>query len=250
MSEQAVKQRKVITLIAAEPNSDRAAFRDRFLHQHAQHVLWHCPRIRRYVVDLVDVEAKVVFRGKTTPPHRELHPPPFDAIEEMWFESFDDFKDPARLYDTPAGRELIQDELAAMGARGYHYLISPVVQWDRNPPAVIGQRSPGVKSMFISRRYANLDIKAAEKAWREHRIAAVKYHNYATRYVQNGVIAALTPDAPVWHGCAELFYPTLEDLEERFVGGTEEGEIEIAKDAARFVEDSYPLFTSEYVMRE
>ncbi len=250
MSEQAVKQRKVMSLIAADPNSDRAAFRDRFLHQHAQHVLWHCPRIRRYVVDLVDVDAKVVFRGKTTPPHRELHPPPFDVITEMWFDSFDDFKDPNRLYDTPAGRELIQDELAAMGARSYHYLISPVVQWDRNPPAVIGQRSPGVKSMFISRRYENLDIKAAEKAWREHRIAAVKYHNYATRYVQNGVIAALTPDAPVWHGCAELFYPTLEDLEQRFVGGTEEGEVEIAKDAARFVEDSYPLFTSEYVLRE
>jgi hypothetical protein len=250
MSEQAVKQRKVMSLIAADPNSDRAAFRDRFLHQHAQHVLWHCPRIRRYVVDLVDVDAKVVFRGKTTPPHRELHPPPFDVIAEMWLDSFDDFKDPNRLYDTPAGRELIQDELAAMGARSYHYLISPVVQWDRNPPAVIGQRSPGVKSMFISRRYENLDIKAAEKAWREHRIAAVKYHNYATRYVQNGVIAALTPDAPVWHGCAELFYPTLEDLEQRFVGGTEEGEVEIAKDAARFVEDSYPLFTSEYVLRE
>jgi len=46
-----------------------------------------------------------------------------------------------------------------------------------------------------------------------------------------------------------LFYPTLEDLEQRFVGGTVEGEVEIAKDAARFVADSYPLFTSEYVLR-
>lgn len=250
MSEQAVKQRKVMSLFAAAPNSDRAAFRDRFLNAHAKHVLWHCPRIRRYVVDLVDVKAKVVFRGKTTPPHREIDPPPFDVIEEMWFDNFDDFKDPSRLYDTPAGRELIEYELAQMGARRYDYLVSPAVQWDRNPPAVIGQRSPGVKAMFISRRHSNLDVKAAEKAWREHRIAAEKYHCYATRYVQNGVIAALTPDAPVWHGCAELYYPTLEDLEQRFVGGTEEGEIEIAKDAARFVEDSYPLFTSEYVLRQ
>ena len=250
MSEPGVKSKKIMSLIAAGPNSDRAAFRDRFLHRHAQHVLWHCPHVTRYVVNLVDVKAKVVFRGKTTPPHREIDPPPFEVVTEMWFDSFDDFKDPARLYDTPAGRELIQDELAEMGARRYDYLVSPVVQWDRNPPAVIGQRSPGVKALFISRRHENLDIKAAEKAWREHRVAADKYHSYATRYVQNGVIAALTPDAPVWHGCAELYYPTLEDLEQRFVGGTEEGEVEIAKDAARFVADSYPLFASEYVMRE
>ena len=250
MSEPGVKLRKIMSLIAAGPGSDRAAFRDRFLHHHAQHVLWHCPQVTRYVVNLVDVKAKVVFRGKTTPPHREIDPPPFEVVTEMWFDSFDDFKDPARLYDTPAGRELIQDELAEMGARRYDYLVSPVVQWDRNPPAVIGQRSPGVKALFISRRHENLDIKAAEKAWREHRVAADKYHSYATRYVQNGVIAALTPDAPVWHGCAELYYPTLEDLEQRFVGGTEEGEVEIAKDAARFVADSYPLFASEYVMRE
>jgi hypothetical protein len=249
MSEAAVKSRKVMSLIACEAGGDRAGFRDRFLHHHAPLVLLHCPRIRRYVVDLVDVKARVVFRGRTTPPHREVDPPPFDVIVEMWFDSFDDFKDPARLYATPAGEELIRDDLAAMGARCYHYLVSPVVQWDRVAPVALGERTPGVKSMFISRRHENLDIKAAEKAWREHRVAAEKYHNYATRYVQNGVIAAVTPDAPVWHGCAELFYPTLEDLEQRFVGGTVEGEVEIAKDAARFVADSYPLFTSEYVLR-
>jgi hypothetical protein len=249
MSEPTVKPRKVMSLIACEPGRDRAAFRDRFLQHHAEDVLRHCPRIRRFVANLVDVKAKVVFRGNARPPHRELDPPPFEVLTEMWFDSFDDFKDPVRLYDTPAGRELIQDELAEMGAKCYHYLVSPVVQWDRVAPAPLGQRTPGVKGMFISRRIENMDIKAAEKAWREHRIAAVKYHCYATRYVQNGVIAALTPDAPVWHGCAELFYPTLEDLEQRFVGGTIEGVVEIAKDAARFVADSYPLFTSEYVLR-
>ena len=134
MSEPGVKSKKIMSLIAAGPNSDRAAFRDRFLHRHAQHVLWHCPHVTRYIVNLVDVKAKVVFRGKTTPPHREIDPPPFEVVTEMWFDSFDDFKDPARLYDTPAGRELIQDELAEMGARRYDYLVSPVVQWDRNRP--------------------------------------------------------------------------------------------------------------------
>jgi hypothetical protein len=248
MSEHPAKQRKVMTLVACESGRDRAAFRDRFLNRYAQFVLQHCPRIRRYVVDLVDVNAKLVFR-KRRPAHREVDPPPFDVVTEMWLDSFEDFKDQARLVDTPAGRELLRDELAAMGAKCYDYLISPVVQWDRVPAAPLSQRTPGVKSMFISRRLENLDIKAAEKAWREHRIAAVKHHSYATRYVQNGVIAALTNDAPVWHGCAELYYPTLEDLEQRFVGGTVEGEEEIAKDANRFVADSYPLFCSEYVLR-
>jgi hypothetical protein len=248
MSEQAVKSRKVMSLFACESGRDRAAFREHFLHHHAQLVLLHCPRIQRYAVDLTDVKAQLVFIGQR-PAHREVDPPPFEAIEEMWFDTFDDFKDPARLYASPAAEELIRDDLKEMGARRYDYLISPVVQWDRVPPTTPGERTPGVKSMFISRRYENLDVKAAEKAWREHRVAAVKHHRFATRYVQNGVIAALTPDAPVWHGCAELFYPTLEDLEQRFVGGTVEGEEEIAKDAARFVADSYPLYTSEYVLK-
>jgi hypothetical protein len=248
MSEQPAKQRKVMTLVACGPERDRAAFRNRFLNRYAQFVLQHCPRIRRYVVDLVDVKANLVFR-KGRPAHRNVDPPPFDVITEMWFDSFDDFKDANRLVDTPAGRELLRDELAALGAKCYDYLISPVTQWDRVAPGPLGQRTPGVKSMFISRRLENLDVRAAEKAWREHRVAAEKHHRYATRYVQNGVIAALTPDAPVWHGCAELFFPTLEDLEQRFVGGTVVGEEEIAQDANRFVADSYPLFCSEYVLR-
>ena len=249
MSEQAVKQRKVMQFIACAAGRDRAQFREHYLRQHAPLMLTHCPRLRRYVVDLVDVKASIKHRAGRAPLNREVDPPPFEVVTEMWFDSFDDFKDPARRYDTAAGGQLIGDDLRAMGAQVFDYLISETVQWNRTPRPAAGQRTPGVKLLALTRRNENLPNKEVEAMWRRHTIAASKYHAFASSYVQDGVITALTAGAPVVHGLAELFFPTVEDLEERFYGGTIEGEEAIYADAQPFVADAIGLPTSEYVLR-
>jgi hypothetical protein len=249
MSEPAAKQRKVMQFIACEPGRDRAAFREHYLRAHAPLVMLHCPRLRRYVVNLVDVKASIRHRSGMAPLNRELAPPPFEVATEMWFDSFDDFKDQARRYSSPASRELLNDDLQAMGARVYDYLIAETTQWNRTPRPAVGERTPGVKMLGFSRRRENLANKDVEAMWRKHSIAAAKYHAAATSYLQDGVIAALTPDAPVVHGIAELFFPTVEDLEERFYGGTVEGEKAIEADAGPFLADAIGLYTSEYVLK-
>jgi EthD domain len=249
MSEPAAKQRKVMQFIACEPGRDRAAFREHYLRAHAPLVMLHCPRLRRYVVDLVDVKASIRHRSGMAPLNRELDPPPFEVATEMWFDSFDDFKDQARRYSSPASRELLNDDLQAMGARVNDYLIAETTQWNRTPRPAVGERTPGVKMLGFSRRRENLANKDVEAMWRNHSIAAAKYHAAATSYLQDGVIAALTPGAPVVHGIAELFFPTVEDLEERFYGGTVEGEKAIEADAGPFLADSIGLYTSEYVLK-
>jgi len=249
MSEQAVKRRKVMQFIACEAGRDRAAFREHYLRHHAPLVLLHCPRLRRYVVNLVDVKASIRHRSGMAPLNRELDPPPFEVVTEMWLDSFDDFKDPARFYAAPASGELLRDDLREMGAKVFDYLIVETIQWDRTPKPAAGERTSGVKAIISTRRREEIPNKEVEALWRNHRIVAEKYHCYATTYIQDGVITALTPGAPVVHGCAELFFPTKEDLEERFYGGTIEGERAIAADAGPFVADAIGLYTSEYVLR-
>jgi hypothetical protein len=250
MSQSGPKKRKVMQFVACEAGRDRAAFRDHFLRHHAPMVLEQCPRLGRYVVNLIDVKASIRHRvaGKT-PLNRELDPPPFEVATEMWFDSFDDFKDPARLYANSKAAQLVLDGLSAMGAKVYDYLIAQTVQWDRTPRPAAGQRTPGIKAIIFTRRNESIANKEVEALWRNHRIVAEKYHCYATTYIQDGVIAPLTPGAPVVHGLAELYFPTREDLEERFYGGTTEGELAIAADAGPFVADAIGLYSTEYVLR-
>jgi hypothetical protein len=250
MSEQAPKKRKVMQFIASQPGADRAAFREHYLRRHAPLVLEHCPRLLRYVVNLVDVKASIRHRAGIRPMNRELDPPPFEVVTEMWFNSFDDFKDPQRRYAAPASAELIEDDLRNMGATVYDYLIAETIQWDRTPRPAVGERTAGVKAIIATRRNESMENKQVEALWRKHRIAAEKYHCYATSYLQDGVIAPLTAGAPVVHGLAELFFPTKEDLEERFYGATIEGEKAIAADAGPFVADAIGLYSSEYVLRQ
>jgi hypothetical protein len=248
MSEQSARRRKVMQFIACQSAADRAAFREHYLRHHAPLVMRHCPRLLRYVVNLVDVKASIKHRAGLTPLNREMDPPPFEVITELWWESFDDFKNPQRRYATPAAVELLENHLRGMGATVYDYLIAETIQWDRTPRPAPGERTAGVKAIIFTRRKADLPNKEVEALWRKHRIVAEKYHCYATSYIQDGVIAPLTPGAPVVHGLAELFFPSKEDLEERFYGGTIEGEKAIAADAGPFVADAIGLYSSEYVL--
>ncbi len=248
MSQQTGKRRKVMQFIACPAGRDRAAFREHYLRHHAPLVVQHCPRLLRYIVNLVDIKASIRHRSGMPPLNRELDPPPFEVVTEMWFDSFDDFKDPQRRYATPASAELLADDLGQMGATVYDYLIAETIQWDRTARPAPGERTASVKAIIFTRRKEEVPNKEVEALWRHHRIVAEKYHCFATTYIQDGVIAALTPDAPVVHGLAELFFPTKEDLEERFYGGTIEGEKAIAADAGPFVADAIGLYSSEYVL--
>ena len=250
MTEQSPKRRKVMQFIACHAGRDRAAFREHYLRRHAPLVLLSSPRLLRYVVNLVDVKASIRHRAATTPLNRELDPPPFEVVTEMWWNSFDDFKDPERRYATPAAAELLDDDLRDIGATVYDYLIAETIQWDRTPRPAVGARTAAVKAIIFTRRKDTMAAKEVEALWRRHRIVAEKYHCFATTYIQDGVIAPLSAGAPVVHGLAELFFPTKEDLEERFYGGTIEGEQAIAADAGPFVADAIGLYSGEYVLRE
>jgi EthD domain len=244
------RRKKIITMVACQSGMDRDRFRQRYLNEVGPLLVSHCPPLRRLAINLADVNARIRVRSSVKQPFREVNPPPFDVVTEMWFDSFDEFKDPSRLFDSAESARLFHTNIVDLGTGpAWSYLIVEVMQWDRTPLPRLGERSPGIKCLMPTRRPDGISAKDAEAVWRNHRIVASQYHRFATRYGQNGVVAALETDAPVIHGLADLYFPTKEDLEERFFGGNEEGEAAIAADAAPFVADSYPLYLSEYVLK-
>jgi uncharacterized protein (TIGR02118 family) len=222
--------RKLVGLISRPTALDRGAFFRRVLRQDAPAALVQLP-LGRLVIDLVDVE-----RPDDTAPL-------YDAVLEAWAEDAAQIDALARRYD-PGAAAADRDTTAT----GYFYAVSERVQLDHARTWAVGQRSPGVKVIYLTRRPAGLDAREAARLWREHAPLARRHHAGMSRYVQNGVIEALTPGAPVVHGIAELHFPTMEDLEQRMYDSPA-GRAVIAADAARLVAEAIPLYTSEYILR-
>jgi EthD domain len=218
---------KLIAVIARPEGVDRTAFHERLLAQ-ARRCLRESSDPKRFIVNLVDVEP---------PPEAANVAQRYDAVLECWFEAIEDF--------TPwAQRRLATPEAGTV----WVYHVSERVQLDSHPEGGADGRSPGIKTIYLVRRREGLDDREAKRRWQEHALLARRHHVGMSRYVQNDVVAALKPGAPVVHGIAELTFPTREDLEKRMYGSVE-GRQAIASDAAGPVAEATPLYTSEYILR-
>jgi hypothetical protein len=220
---------KLITMIGAREGIERATFHRQLLADRAPRLLEGCPALRRYIVNLVDVVPNV---GQPVDPR-------YDAVTEMWFDTPEEYAGCA---------EEIERSIRALAGVAYTYHVSERIQLDEQAPAAPGQRSPGVKAIYLTRRLEGLSEEEAKRRWKAHAPLAMKHHSGMAKYVQNGVYSAITPGAPVVHGIAELHFPTLADLEQRMYDSAG-GRQAIAADVAGLVAESTVLYTSEYVLR-
>lgn len=218
---------KYYLLLRRPAGEERATFQHRLRAEIASRWLEQAPWTRRLIVNLVDV---------APPPGATAGEPPYDVAIEGWYESPEDFQD--------AYLRLPLDE---QPARCAVYQVRERIQLDGEQGRPLGERSPGVKVIYLVRRNAALSDAEAKQRWKEHAPLAKQHHAGMSRYVQNAVLQPLSLDAPVVHGIAELHFPTREDLEQRMYG-SEEGRAAIAADTATLVAESTPLYTSEYVL--
>ncbi len=224
---------KLIAVLAAPASSEPAAFQRRLLDGLPRR-LAASPAPLRCVLNLVDVPAPAGKSSTATP---------YAAVIELWFETFE-FNDG---WDGFAGWRMGTDGFpSAAAAHVYH--VKEVVQLDDAEPRPLGRRAAGVKAIYLVRRHAALSDAEARQRWREHAPLARTHHAGMLRYVQNGVITALTPGAPLIHGIAELRFPTYDDFERRMFDSAA-GRAAIAADAGGLVAEAVPLFCGEYVLR-
>lgn len=122
---------------------------------------------------------------------------------------------------------------------GEAYLVDESVQWGQDVrPAVI-------RFAFL-RRAEGTTSEAFSRHWRDrHTPLAKRHHPCLVRYVQNVVLAPLTPGARAVDGVAELGVAHEQDFEERMYD-SDEGRQAIWEDVRRFldVEQGWRVITN------
>ena len=229
---------KLIFLIQRSTELSRPEFCRRFLEEHAPLVLQHCSGLRRYVVNLHEGREEGGAGGAA--PSMET----YDAATELWFDSLEAFTARERRYDTAAGAAIVQESAAALigAAAGYH--VAETVQRDYERSWSEGERSLGKKMLSPLRRKDGLSRDAFVEHWRgEHAALALKHVLGIGRYVNNVVLAPLTPNAPEFDGIVEVHY-----LEQRRFDSPE-GEAALAADVQQFLSPPPRNFVGEYVLR-
>jgi uncharacterized protein (TIGR02118 family) len=113
-------------------------------------------------------------------------------------------------------------------ATGYRVEERP--QWDHGPPA------EGVTRIsFVCRRPGLTRREFADHWTNVHAPLARRHHPALWRYVQNVVLAPVTPGAPEVDGIAELGFRSIEDMSARMYDSPEGAAI-IRADVHRFID--------------
>lgn len=220
---------KVFFFLQRAPQLSHEEFCRRYLDEHAPLVLKHCPRLLGYAVNLID----------------ERDAPDFaDLVSEMWFDSWDDFADEARLYGSPEGKAALERSAAAMVGSSVAYRVDERVQRDYERTWAYGEPSPGRKMLSPLRHADGLSHEQFVDHWRERHVPlALKHVLGMGRYVTNVVVEPLTPDAPEIDGIVEVHY-----VEKRRFDSPE-GEAIMMDDVRQFLSPPTRHRATEYVLK-
>jgi hypothetical protein len=229
---------KVISLISRGPGQNRAEFQDWLVREYAPAVLNGVPRLSHYVVNINNVSPNMGVAPL------DSAPVPYDAVTEAWIENGG--SSPAETYRTTLAPAVGQ---GLSGAACHSYLVTEIVQKDQQT-FPLGQRAPGVNLISAITWAKDKPGETGRQGWRKHGPLACRVHIGMTRYVQNDIEQALTPAAPGYTGVAVLYFPTLQDLEQRLYDTPQNAEV-IAADVKSFVdlEKIVTFYTTQYSLK-
>ncbi len=231
---------KFISLISRGPGQDRTDFQQWLVREHAPAVLKQVARLAHYIVNVNDVSPNMGIAPL------DSAPVPYDAVTETWIEGTEPSPPAAELYHATMGPVVAQ---SLRSATCHSYLVTEVAEKDQQT-FPLGQRAPGVNLVSAITWAAGKTNETGRQGWRKHGPLACRVHIGMTRYVQNYVEQALTPGAPAYNGVAMLYFPTLQDLEQRLYDTPQNAEV-IAADVKSFVnlEKIVTFYTGQYRLK-
>lgn len=173
-------------------------------------------------------------------------PQPIEAVASVWLPTA-----------TGSGGQAVLDELGRRAARLAAYLVTESVPLEA-PPVPAGDRTPGFANVAFLRRPEHLHQAEWLARWQgAHTQVAIDTQS-TFGYVQNVVVRALTPDAPVFDGIVEELFPAaaLTDFHVFFDTGGSDAELgrrmtAMTESVAHFSGADAPLDvvpTSRYVL--
>ncbi len=233
---------KFISLISRGPGQDRAEFQQWFVREHAPSVVKQVSHLGHYIANINEVSPNMGVAAL------DSAPVPYDVVTEMVIEAADPSQSARELYDTAVAPAITQS-LGSRSAACHSYLVNEVMQKDEQT-FPLGQRAPGVNLISAITWAPGKNDVTGRQGWRKHGPLACRVHIGMTRYVQNYVEQALTPGAPPYNGVAILYFPTLQDLEQRLYDTPQNAEV-IAADVKSFVdlEKIVTFYTTQYTLK-
>ncbi len=221
---------KLMFLCRRRADLTHARYAELLLASHVPIALKHHPPMRRYVVNIVE---------QTPAGWEEL-----DSIGELFFDSLDDFRE--RLYDSPAGREIVQRDVAGFMGGADAYVTTEHVQRSLANRPALGARTLGVKLVCPLVRRPEMTHAEFVAHWlNQHVPLALKHHPQMTTYVTDTVERRLGDTGPELDGIAELHFPSEEALRSGLFDSAA-GERIIRDDIARFIGRTAAYRVAEY----
>jgi hypothetical protein len=218
---------KIFVFLYRTPSLTREEFAQRYLQEHAPLVLQHCPRLRRYAVNVVEKDTEG-----------------FDAAVELQTDTVEDFLDKERLYDSADGRLVVEESAARLVSARNVYLVTEGVQRDYDRTWPDGERSPGIKLVAPLKRIDGLTHEQFVEHWTNtHSALALKHVLGMGRYVTNVIVRALTPNAPEIDGIVEVHYTGKREFD------SPEGERIMIEDTQSLLQTPVRHMAGEYILR-
>lgn len=220
-------------LLAAPAGMERAAFQAMILRDVAPALAGAVPGLAALSVNLVDATPAVLpwlRPNEGAPPEA----PTVDALVEVLGE------DAA----TAAVAWLMQHH-------GAHILsavqVEQRIEKDALPRPV--GITPGVKFLSLMTFHDDLPAPAARRLWAHHAALALRVHVGVARYVRDWVVQRTDGPRPLplFHGIAELHFPTVQAMMERWFDSAE-GHAAIVHDVGHFLSRATRLYTTEHVL--
>jgi hypothetical protein len=226
---------KIIFLCRRRPDITREQYASFVLEGHAPLALKHHPTLLRYVINIAE----------GTPSGG----PEIDSLPALYFARLEDFQE--RLYDSPEGQEVIRRDVARFMAGGADaYATTEYIQRKSAlPTAPVGQRSPGVKEIWLLQRREGMSRQAFVDHWLHvHVPLALASRTGLAQYVASVVEARLSETGERWDGIAEL-HLTSRAGEQETGFSSSEGRDRFEADLEGFVGRSRVYPVSEWVQK-
>jgi uncharacterized protein (TIGR02118 family) len=221
---------KLIFLCRRRPDITHERYGELLLSGHVPIALKHHPAMRRYVVNIV----------AQSPAGWDV----LDSIGELSFDSLDDFRD--RLYDSPAGRQIVERDVAGFMGSADAYVTTEHVQRAPSAPPTVGAHTPGVKLVCPVVRRDGMSHEEFVVHWlTRHVPLALQHHPRMSKYVTNVVDQRLGDSGPQLDGIAELHFPSAQALAAGMFDSPA-GERIIRDDIPRFIGRTAAYRVAEY----
>jgi hypothetical protein len=221
--------------IRARADRDPRAFQDWYRGRFAPALLTRHQDLGRFVINLTEKgPGELLLAHDSSDPAER-----YDVVTEVALDSVATFR---AIFGGAAGAEV-----EGWADRLHAYRVSDTVILDKEPPR--SERLPGYKLLRELLFYTDLPDRAAQRLWTHHARLALKVHVGMTRYLQHWVEERLSPDAPATRGISELYFPTREELAQRYYESPR-GRDEILHDTGHFIEQRLPrVYAREFVLK-